>query len=93
MELVRQSDRIFERAAPAALASGAVTMLQVWGHLTFAGARVFEEQLPAVGAAQRPVVILRMRGRTEIGSNRSLACWSAMLDRYRLRAASSCWPA
>ena len=69
MELVRQPDGTFqERAALAVLESGHVTVLQVWGHLTFAGARVFEEQLPAVADARRPVVILCMRGRTEIGS-------------------------
>lgn len=69
VEVVRQADGTFrEEPAPAQLESGQVTVLHVLGHLTFSGARVFEEQLPEVGAARRTVVVLRMRGRTQIGS-------------------------
>jgi SulP family sulfate permease len=69
VEMVRLSDGTFqEQPAPEKLDADRVTMLQVLGHLTFSGAQVFEEQLPEVDAAQHAVVILRMRGRTEIGS-------------------------
>jgi SulP family sulfate permease len=42
-----------------------VTVLEVYGHLFFAGARTLERLLPAPDEAESPVVILRLRGRTQ----------------------------
>jgi SulP family sulfate permease len=47
------------------------------GSLFFAGASEFEENLPEVGDAQGMVVILRLRGRNEIGST-----FLRVIDRY-----------
>ena len=57
-----------ERAAPDRLESNAITILHVYGSLFFAGASTFEKLLPTPAGSRRPVVILLMRGRDEIGS-------------------------
>ena len=68
-EVVRQTDGTFkERPAPEKLTANSVTILQVWGHLFFSGASTLAERLPHVEDARRAVVILRMRGRTQIDS-------------------------
>ena len=44
-------------------------MIQPYGSLFFASASVFEDKLPAVTSSSRnSVVIVRMRGRTDLGS-------------------------
>ncbi|MCP4357943.1 MAG: SulP family inorganic anion transporter [Chloroflexi bacterium] len=68
-EVMRQADGTFqEKPAPEQLSANSITTLQVWGHLFFSGAFTLDERLPEVGNAQRAVVILRMRGRSQIGS-------------------------
>ncbi|MGL4651787.1 MAG: SulP family inorganic anion transporter, partial [Caldilineaceae bacterium] len=73
-----------EVPAPTQLVGNAVTILQIYGNMTFAGAETLEAQLPTVGTAQRPVVILRLRDQEAIGSS-----FVAVLERYsqQLRAA------
>jgi SulP family sulfate permease len=68
---------VTEGPAPAELASNAVTLLQVYGNLTFAGAETLEQYLPKVGDAKRPVVILRLRAQEGIGSS-----FVTVLERY-----------
>jgi SulP family sulfate permease len=60
--------RTAERPAPDQLPSNAVTVLQVYGSLFYAGARTFESRLPAVRGATRPAVVLRLRGLTTAGA-------------------------
>ncbi len=50
--------------APAELPSRAVTVLDVYGSLFYAGARTLEARLPDPAEARHPVVVLRMRGRS-----------------------------
>jgi SulP family sulfate permease len=57
-----------ERAVPTQLESNSVTVLYVYGNLFYAAANTFEKSLPAVKAAQRPVVVLLIRGHEDIGS-------------------------
>jgi sulfate permease, SulP family len=45
-----------------------VTVLDVYGHLFYAGARTLERLLPAPEGAHNPVVILRLRGRSHVGA-------------------------
>ncbi|MGD8473555.1 MAG: STAS domain-containing protein [Anaerolineae bacterium] len=54
-----------------------VTMLMPLGSLFFAGAAEFEEDLPSAGEARRAVVVLRLRGRKEVGST-----FLRVIDRY-----------
>ena len=69
VQLTREGDGQFkEEAAPNLLADHRVTLLQVYGHLVFSGAYTLEERLPEVGDAEGAVVILRLRGRAQIGS-------------------------
>ena len=68
-ELVRQEDGDYEEApAPAVLPSHRVTMLVPHGSLFFAGASDFEEEAPIADDAQGAVVVLSLRGRSELGS-------------------------
>ena len=62
---------------PAELESNAVTLLQVFGNMTVAGAETLEQFLPKIGAARRPVVILRLQAQEGIGSS-----FIAVLERY-----------
>ena len=69
VELVELPDgRIKESHPPRQLPSRAVTVLDVYGHLFYAGARTLEAQLPRPDGAERPVVILRLRGLTLTGA-------------------------
>lgn len=63
-----EDGRFAEADPPARLPSRAVTVLDVYGSLFFAGARTLEESLPDSDGAQRPAVVLRLRGRTRIGA-------------------------
>lgn len=69
MEIVPlEGGRYEERLAPKQLPSNQVILLSPRGSLFFAGASEFEEDLPAIESAERPVVLLRLRGIDEIGS-------------------------
>ena len=69
VELVERPDgRIEERKPPKQLRSHAVTVLDVYGHLFYAGAHTLERLLPRTDGAERPVVILRLRGRASVGA-------------------------
>jgi SulP family sulfate permease len=60
--------RVAESEPPKELSSDSVTVLDVEGSLFFAGARTLFESLPIIGDAVRPVVILRLRGYTQVGA-------------------------
>ena len=69
VELVPRDDgRFEERKPPAVLTSFHVTVLDVYGSLLYAGARTLQARLPAPGDARSPVVVLRLRRRTSLGS-------------------------
>jgi SulP family sulfate permease len=69
VELVKRDDGLIEeRKSPKQLPSGKVTVLDVYGHLFYAGARTPERLLPKPDGAQNPVVILRLRGRNTFGA-------------------------
>ena len=82
LHVVRQSNQItikrwrldpdgnlIETDPPAQLPAGEVVALQPYGSLFFAAAPVLESQLPAPAAtALNSVVILRLRGRTDLGT-------------------------
>jgi SulP family sulfate permease len=76
-----------ESTPPAAVPAQRVTVLVPYGSLFYAAAPVFAEQLPEVTAAsRRAVVIIALRGRSEIGST-----FVTVLQRYAesLRAQDS----
>lgn len=70
--LVEQVERpdglIEERTPPTRLPSNAVTVLDVYGHLFYAGAGMLEERLPTPRGAEHPVVVLRLRGHGMLGA-------------------------
>jgi len=69
LELKPTPDGDFEeRPAPASLPDARVTVLNLYGSLFFAGADTLESMLPSARGARRAVVILRLRGRTNLGS-------------------------
>lgn len=58
-----------EAEPPAVLPEGEVVVLQVYGSLFFASAPIVETQFPKVGpASNATVVILRLRGKEDLGS-------------------------
>jgi SulP family sulfate permease len=59
------------------LSDGSITVLHVWGSLFFSGAYTLQQHLPEVGDAQQAVAILRLRGRSQIGST-----FIQVLERY-----------
>ncbi|HJY95783.1 MAG TPA: SulP family inorganic anion transporter, partial [Streptosporangiaceae bacterium] len=82
LHVVRQSNQVtikrwrldpegnlIEADPPAQLPAGEVVVLQPYGSLFFAAASVLESQLPApAGTSRNSVVILRLRGRTDLGT-------------------------
>jgi len=69
VELVKREDgQVEEHKAARQLESNKVTVLDVYGHLFYAGARTLERLLPKPGGAENPVVVLRLRGRTKLGA-------------------------
>ncbi len=64
----RPGGRLEEGRAPHRLPSREVTVLDVYGHLFYAGARTLERLLPSPQGAERPVVVLRLRGRRTVGA-------------------------
>jgi sulfate permease, SulP family len=98
LHVVRQSNQItikrwrlepdgslIETDPPAHLPAGEVVALQPYGSLFFAAAPVLEAQLPAPdGASRNSVVILRLRGRTDLGTT-----FMDVLHRYAQALAAS----
>ena len=69
VQLARGEDRgLVEVPAPATLPSRAVTLLDVYGSLMFAGARTLQARLPDPAGSELPVVVLRLRGRSTLGA-------------------------
>jgi sulfate permease, SulP family len=69
VELVARPDvRFEERPAPAVLPSRAVTVLDVYGSLYYAGSRTLQVRLPDPVGSSAPAVVLRMRHRTALGA-------------------------
>jgi len=77
-QVVLQANQFpIEQTVPGELPSNRVTILLPYGSLFFASARTFEDQLPSPDRAVRPVVILLLRGRRELGST-----FVQVIDRY-----------
>lgn len=84
VELVQAADgRLAERPAPGVLPSHAVTVLDIYGSLYYAGSRTLQSRLPDPGSSRGSAVVLRLRGRTMVG-----ATFITVIDDYvaRLRA-------
>jgi SulP family sulfate permease len=78
VQLIQKPDgSVTENPAPAELTSNGVTLLQIYGNMTFAGAETVEQFLPKASNAVRPVVILRLRAQEGIGSS-----FVTVLERY-----------
>ncbi|HEY7131370.1 MAG TPA: SulP family inorganic anion transporter [Candidatus Limnocylindrales bacterium] len=71
-----------ERKPPKSLPSEATTTLDIHGSMFYAGARTFARLLPSPEGSTRPVVVLRLRGRTKVG-----ATFIEVVDRYAGRLA------
>jgi SulP family sulfate permease len=83
VELVaRENGDIEERPASPTVRNNDVTVLAVYGHLFFAGARTLERLLPDPSDARNPVVILRLRGHLAVGAT-LVAVLSSYADRLR----------
>jgi SulP family sulfate permease len=68
VEVVERPDgRLEERSPEPRLRGSTVTVLDVYGHLFYAGARTLEQRLPRP-SERNPVVVLRLRGRTNLGA-------------------------
>lgn len=65
---LREDGHLVERPGPARLGDRQITALDVYGSLYYAGARTLQAQLPDPTGVDAPVVIIRLRGRTDLGS-------------------------
>jgi SulP family sulfate permease len=77
-----EGEKAIEVDAPPVLASDAVTVLNVYGSLFFAGARTLADKLPSPAGTRSPAVILRLRGQESVG-----ATLIEVLDEYADRLA------
>ena len=76
--------RFREEPAPPRLADRDVTVLEAYGSLLFAGARTLQALLPDPTGADRPAVVLRLRGRMALG-----ATFVVVVDDYAARVAEA----
>lgn len=83
VELRESDEGVREIDPPERISGDHVTVLDIHGHLFFAGARTLERMLPAP-EGQRPVVILRLRGRVYLGATliEVLSDYADRLDAY-----------
>lgn len=81
VELVQTEAGILERPAPKRLEANSVVLLQAHGSLYFAGARTLLARLPDPGSAQNASVVLRLRGRRQLGATAltALASYAGLL--------------
>ena len=68
VELVPDGSGCSERPAPRSLQPGRVVLLDVYGSLFYAGARTLQSRLPDPTGVVAPVVVLRLRGRAQLGA-------------------------
>ena len=69
VELRKRDDGLLEEhKAPKELEPNKVTVLDVYGHLFYAGARTLERLLPRPGDVENAVVVLRLRGQSTLGA-------------------------
>jgi SulP family sulfate permease len=69
VELMRLDDgRIAETETRESLEPRSVTILQIYGSVFYAGAQMAEGMLPDPHAAPGAIVIIRLRGRADVGS-------------------------
>ncbi|XVV09993.1 SulP family inorganic anion transporter [Actinoplanes sp. CA-131856] len=80
----RDDGAFVEQPAPRQLESREVTLLDVYGSLFYAGARTLQARLPDPAGTERPVVVLRLRGRAMLG-----ATAFAVLSDYASRLADA----
>jgi SulP family sulfate permease len=73
----RDDGLVDEHPVSARLASDSVTELDVYGSLFYAGAQTLRAKLPDPTGAIRPVVVLRLRGRSSLG-----ATFVSVIDEY-----------
>lgn len=71
-----------EQPGPRELESRTVLLMDVYGSLFYAGARTLQAQLPDPGHSETPAVVLRLRGRAQLG-----ATSYAVLSDYAARLA------
>jgi SulP family sulfate permease len=64
----RDDGRLIEEPAPEVLPARTVTLLDVYGSLYYAGAKTLLARLPDPTGVDAPVVVLRLRGRTQLGA-------------------------
>ncbi len=64
----RDDGRIHVTDVPQKLADESITVIDVYGSLFFAGARRLRELLPEPEGSKRSVVILRLRGNSQVGA-------------------------
>ena len=57
-----------EQAPPEVLPSNAVTVVDIYGSVFYAGVELVDKLLPSVGDAERPVLVVRLRSHAEVGS-------------------------
>jgi sulfate permease, SulP family len=79
VELKRMPDGSYaEQPVTGTLPDAQVTVLDVYGSVFYAGADIIGGLLPAAAGSHRPAVVLRLRGRTDVGST-----FLGVVERYR----------
>jgi len=79
VELKRMPDGSYvEQPVAEKLPDGQVTVLDIYGSVFYAGADIIGGLLPTAIGSHRPAVVLRLRGRTDVGST-----FLGVVERYR----------
>lgn len=79
VELKRTPDGLYaEQPVPETLPDEQVIVLDLYGSVFYAGADIIGGLLPKATGSHRPAVVLRLRGRTDVGST-----FLGVVERYR----------
>ena len=68
VQMVRSEDGWREQKAPKTLTSRSVVVLDIYGSLLYAGSRTLQVRLPDPLGTERAAVVIRLRGRTQLGA-------------------------
>jgi SulP family sulfate permease len=85
VELHELPDGRWAETEPApVLLSNHVTVVDIYGSVFYAGVDLVDKLLPAVGDSERPCLVVRLRGHSEVGST-----FIVMIRRYRAQIAAA----
>ena len=84
--------RFREEDPPERLPDDEVTLIDIYGSVFYADTEAIDAQLPEVGGTRHAVLVVRLRGRGELGSS-GIGLLRHWAEQFQAGAERCCWPA